>query len=698
MPKYYYEKRKFGKPLAREIRQGTEEMLNAYPDKKPLVEIRHLDIDYGFGAKKFSAIKDLNLNIYDGEVLGLVGESGSGKSTTGRAIIGLTPHTYGYIKILDRIIPKNLDKGFKWGKKYKEIINFMVNKVQMIFQDPTNSLNPYKNVETVVGEGLTNLKNSKYIFLTGFDQTVLKEVNRLVNKVDSTNPLVSNLLEKCREIEVSIEKSYDFVFKELIDEINRRYTTNANYKEALEYLEAQKVERDSLNNLSEKECKKRLIIDILKQVGLDETVLGRFPLEFSGGQQQRLGICRSVVLQPKLLIADEPISALDVSIQAQVINIFNELKEKYNLTILFIAHDLRMVEYISDRIAVINKGVLLEVGPTDEIIHNAHHPYTRSLLDAVPSIESEKGSLLGYIYDPSIHKYDENNQPVWQDLGNNHFVLATDEELTEYKRDRAKLNEIEAKRERNEKITLDDFVIEENVISEQEKYDLVTKIKEGQVDLNSYNEGPEVKITPSYVETATVIQEEVPTYDSVKETTKVIKEDDLPEVKITPSYIEVAKVIDVEDPKPVVEKPKVEIPKDRPSVRVTPSYVEVAKVIEDEEVKKPKKASTKKVKKITIISNVHKDSTAELILENDKITVEEKPKKVRKTRKVSATLKKPTKKSTTKKQTKTSTITVDLSKKIKPNKGVTKAELRAQARKEKSANKKLAEKLAKENE
>ncbi|UUD35031.1 ABC transporter ATP-binding protein [Mycoplasmopsis caviae] len=507
MPKYYIEKRKFAKSLAREIKQGTDEMLNAYPDKKPLVEIRHLDVDYGFGTKKFSAIKDLNLNIYDGEVLGLVGESGSGKSTTGRAIIGLTPHTFGYIKILDRVIPKNLDKGFKWTKKYKEIVNFMVNKVQMIFQDPTNSLNPYKNVETVVGEGLTNLKNSKYIYLTRYNELVLRELNQLVVQVEPDKPLVKNWIKTSREIEQSIEKSNEFVYKTIYEEIHRRYSQNAGYKNAVDFLEIKKVERKTLNNLNEKECKKRLIVDILKQVGLDETVLSRFPLEFSGGQQQRLGICRSVVLQPKLLIADEPISALDVSIQAQVINIFNELKEKYNLTILFIAHDLRMVEYISDRIAVINKGVLLEVGPTDEIIHNAHHPYTRSLLDAVPSIESEKGSLLGYIYDPSMHKYDEKNQPVWQNLGNNHFVLATDEELAEYKKDRVKWDKIEEKRERKEKITLDDFVIEEEQDNKSIQIDeLISSINESvskNVENNSniiYDEQTNRKPTETLIE------------------------------------------------------------------------------------------------------------------------------------------------------------------------------------------------------
>ncbi|WP_029513275.1 ABC transporter ATP-binding protein [Mycoplasmopsis primatum] len=431
--KYYVENRPFNKKLYREIVQGTDEMLNAYPEKNTLVELRHLDINYGTGIKSFSAIKDLNLNIYDGEVLGLVGESGSGKSTTGRAIIGLTPHSFGYIKILDRIIPKNLDKGFKWSKKYKSLIDFMVNKVQMIFQDPTNSLNPFKNVQYAVGEGLSNTKNSKFIYLTAFDETTFLAINEDIKLKDPENIIYTEPLKTYQANGFTTESSYDFVFNKFYEVIKDRSLNSPDiYDLIFKKFENEKNERDKLNNLSEKECREALVVDILKQVGLDESVLGRFPLEFSGGQQQRLGICRAVVLRPKLLIADEPISALDVSIQAQVINIFNELKKKYHLTILFIAHDLRMVEYISDRIAVINKGVLLEIGPADEIINNAYHPYTKSLLDAVPSIENKKGSLLGQVYDPSIHKYDLENAPYWHNVGNKHFVLATDDEINLY--------------------------------------------------------------------------------------------------------------------------------------------------------------------------------------------------------------------------------------------------------------------------
>ncbi|QSF13729.1 ABC transporter ATP-binding protein [Mycoplasma sp. Mirounga ES2805-ORL] len=434
---YYCEKGKFNKKICRPIRKGVHEMLDS-SSKKKIVEIRNLDIEYGFGAKKYTAIKDMNLNIYEGEVLGLVGESGSGKTTTGRAIIGLVPHNFGYIKILDRVIPKNIDK-VHFGKYKKETIDFMVNKVQMIFQDPTNSLNPFKNVEQVIGEGLTNLKSSKDIYLSNIDQDTYLEINKKINEIDSKNPLTNNVWKDIRDNEKTTKDLYDFVNVKTLDILNERVKQNSQYQEIINFVSERKQFRDEESKLNEKQCKRKLIVDILSQVGLDETVLSRFPLEFSGGQQQRVGICRSVVLQPKLLIADEPISALDVSIQAQVINIFNELKERYHLTILFIAHDLRMVEYISDRIAVLNKGTLLEIGPTHEIMHNAHHPYTRSLLEAVPSIESKKGSLIGYVYDANMHNYSQEVQPSWQKINDEHFVLATDEEFKEFKK-QAKLN------------------------------------------------------------------------------------------------------------------------------------------------------------------------------------------------------------------------------------------------------------------
>ncbi|WP_084272191.1 ABC transporter ATP-binding protein [Mycoplasmopsis columboralis] len=414
----------------RPILKGTEEMLTPKHGEEVLVKMRNVDITYGSGLKAFRAIKDLSLNIYKGEVLGLVGESGSGKSTTGKALVGLIPYSHGDIQLLNKTLPKKLKRGLKFGealKEYKAIENFLVNKVQMIFQDPANSLNPHVNVEKVVSEGLENTKNAKEIYLYNIDQDVLKETFARISAKGKKETFTKELFNELnRKVAIDEHVGYKTLYEEFEPML-------VNEPTAHEYLLSTKAHRDTEMQYSEKECKRILVKEILKSVGLDESVLPRYPLEFSGGQQQRIGISRAVVLRPQLLVADEPISALDVSIQAQVVNIFNELKEKFDLTILFIAHDLRMVEYISDRIAVMNKGVLLEVGKTEEIINHSLHPYTKSLLDAVPSIDSEKGSLVGYVYDPSMHNYSEEVQPEWVKINDDHYVLGTPEEVEQWK-------------------------------------------------------------------------------------------------------------------------------------------------------------------------------------------------------------------------------------------------------------------------
>lgn len=193
-------------------------MLNC-ENKEAIVQIRNLDVIYGHGAKAFHALKDLNLNIYQGEVLGLVGESGSGKTTAGRAIIGLTPHSFGQIKILDRIIPKDRSKVNKWSKKGKDIINFMVNKVQMIFQDPTNSLNPFKDVETVVGEGLTNLKTSRYLYLTNIDIATYIELNKKLGSIDEKVMLTQDPWADVRLRWDDVADLYKFVHVETVQKV-----------------------------------------------------------------------------------------------------------------------------------------------------------------------------------------------------------------------------------------------------------------------------------------------------------------------------------------------------------------------------------------------------------------------------------------------------------------------------------------------
>lgn len=179
----------------------------------------------------------------------------------------------------------------------------------------------------------------------------------------------------------------------------------------------------------EREAKVKELIDL---VGLNEDHLSRYPHEFSGGQRQRIGIARALAVNPHFIVADEPISALDVSIQAQVVNLMQKLQHEQGLTYLFIAHDLSMVKYISDRIGVMHWGKLLEVGPADEIYHNPIHPYTKSLLSAIPEPDPERERKRQHlIYDSSIENDGKSRQMY--EIRPGHFVYATEAEAKNYK-------------------------------------------------------------------------------------------------------------------------------------------------------------------------------------------------------------------------------------------------------------------------
>ena len=179
----------------------------------------------------------------------------------------------------------------------------------------------------------------------------------------------------------------------------------------------------------EREAKVKELIDL---VGLNEDHLSRYPHEFSGGQRQRIGIARALAVNPHFIVADEPISALDVSIQAQVVNLMQKLQHEQGLTYLFIAHDLSIVKYISDRIGAMHWGKLLEVGPADEIYHNPIHPYTKSLLSAIPEPDPERERKRQHlIYDSSIENDGENRQMY--EIRPGHFVYTTVAEAKNYK-------------------------------------------------------------------------------------------------------------------------------------------------------------------------------------------------------------------------------------------------------------------------
>ena len=182
-----------------------------------------------------------------------------------------------------------------------------------------------------------------------------------------------------------------------------------------------------------KEEREAAVSKALSDVGLLPEFASRFPHEFSGGQRQRIGIARSLIMEPEFIIADEPISALDVSIRAQVLNLMSKLQKERGLTYLFIAHDLSVMRFICDRIAVIHKGVIVELADTDKLFAHPLHPYTRALLSAIPmpDPESERDKVLE-VYDPSCHHYDA-DKPVWTEIEEGHFIMANQEELEKYR-------------------------------------------------------------------------------------------------------------------------------------------------------------------------------------------------------------------------------------------------------------------------
>ena len=304
------------------------------PEKKKILEVKHLKQYFKNGRNVTKAVDDVSFNIYEGETFGLVGESGSGKTTTGRSILQLYKPTSGEVIFEGKNVADLKSRADKLA---------FTRDAQMIFQDPYASLNPRMTVEDIIAEGL--------------------DIHHLVKNKDERTERVEELLET---------------------------------------------------------------------VGLNASHASRFPHEFSGGQRQRIGIARVLAVEPKFIVADEPISALDVSIQAQVVNLMIELQKKRGLTYLFIAHDLSMVKFISDRIGVMHYGKLLEVGPADDVYDRPLHDYTKSLISAVPIPDPEvERSRTRIPYDAQKEEMD-GKQRSMHEIRPGHFVRCSDDEVKHY--------------------------------------------------------------------------------------------------------------------------------------------------------------------------------------------------------------------------------------------------------------------------
>ena len=325
-----------------------------------------------FGPVK--AVDNVSFDIKKGEVFGLVGESGCGKTTTGRSIIKIYDITSGSIYFKGKRICAGI-------KSYQDEI---AEKRREMKENPANA--------AACKERIAQLQ---------------REI-RQAKRDHSKTGMVTDI---------------QMIFQDPIASLNPRMTVREIIAEGL-----------VIKGIKDQKYIDEKVYEILELVGLVREHAGRYPHEFSGGQRQRIGIARSVIMRPDLLIADEPISALDVSIQAQVINLLNELRNTLDLTILFIAHDLSVVKYFSDRIGVMYFGKLVELAPSQELFAHPLHPYTKSLLSAIPLPDphSEKQRTRIVYNADTAHDYSV-DLPTMREVAPGHFVSCNDAEERKYK-------------------------------------------------------------------------------------------------------------------------------------------------------------------------------------------------------------------------------------------------------------------------
>lgn len=266
-----------------------------------------------------------------------------------------------------------------------------------------SALKEHKNVFAVNGLSL-EIKQGEILSIAGESgcgkSTLAKAILRLVDvksgEIMVMDGLTENVLHLNKKELKKFRQKAQIIFQNPYSSLNPKMKIYDILKEPL----IVNKELESLKSLKKQDIDK-IILDTIKQVGLNEGVLSLYPHEFSGGQRQRIAIARALVLKPQFIVADEPVSALDVSIQAQIINLLNDLKEKFNLTFLFISHDLNVIKYLSDRVGIMYLGEIVEIGTSDEIFNTPKHPYTQALLSANPGNKQDKIILKGDLPSPS---------------------------------------------------------------------------------------------------------------------------------------------------------------------------------------------------------------------------------------------------------------------------------------------------------